>query len=71
MKAYELREKNQTELENELQALKEELFKLRFQHATNQLANPMELKRVRRDIARVKTVMRQHELEAVSNEVRG
>ena len=66
MKAKELREKNQTELEAELLALKNELFKLRFQHATNQLANPQELKRVRRDIARVKTVMHQQELEAVS-----
>ncbi len=62
MKAKELREKNQTELETELKELKQELFKLRFAHATNQLANPMELKRVKRDIARVKTVIRQHEL---------
>ncbi|HPX93293.1 MAG TPA: 50S ribosomal protein L29 [Bacillota bacterium] len=62
MRAKELREKNQTELEKELQELKKELFNLRFQHATNQLANPMELKRVKRDIARVKTVMRQQEL---------
>ena len=62
MKAKELREKNQTELEKELKELKQELFRLRFQHATNQLANPMELKRVQRDIARVKTVMRQQEL---------
>ena len=62
MKAKELRGKNQTELENELLELKKELFNLRFQHATNQLANPMELKRVKRDIARVKTVMRQQEL---------
>lgn len=62
MKTKELRVKNQTELENELRELKEELFKLRFAHATNQLANPMELKRVKRDIARVKTVMRQNEL---------
>jgi len=62
MKAKEIRGKNQTELENELQELKKELFNLRFQHATNQLANPMELKRVKRDIARVKTVMRQQEL---------
>jgi large subunit ribosomal protein L29 len=62
MKAKDLLEKNQTELENELQELKKELFNLRFQHATNQLANPMELKRVKRDIARVKTVIRQQEL---------
>jgi large subunit ribosomal protein L29 len=65
MKASELREKNQAELENELRELKAELFKLRFQHVTNQLGNPMELKRVKRDIARVKTVMRQRELGEV------
>ncbi|HHW93412.1 MAG TPA: 50S ribosomal protein L29 [Clostridiaceae bacterium] len=65
MKASELRQKNQAELENELRELKAELFKLRFQHVTNQLANPMELKRVKRDIARVKTVMRQRELGQV------
>lgn len=63
MKATELREKDRAELETELVQLKAELFKLRFQHATNQLANPMQLKRVKRDIARVKTVMRQHELK--------
>lgn len=63
MKATELREKSTAELETELTELKQELFKLRFQHATNQLANPMQLKRVKRDIARVKTVMRQNELK--------
>lgn len=62
MKATELRKKNHAELELELVELKEELFKLRFQHASNQLANPLQLKYVRRDIARVKTVMRQQEL---------
>ncbi len=62
MKATELRKKSHTELEQELNELKEELFKLRFQHATNQLANPLQLKNVKRDIARVKTVMRQQEL---------
>ena len=62
MKATELRKKSPTELEKELIELKEELFKLRFQHATNQLANPLQLKHVKRDIARVKTVMRQQEL---------
>ena len=62
MKATDLRKKSQTELEEELNELKEELFKLRFQHATNQLANPLQLKYVKRDIARVKTVMRQQEL---------
>ena len=62
MKATELRKKSHTELEKELNELKEELFKLRFQHATNQLSNPLQLKYVKRDIARVKTVMRQQEL---------
>ncbi len=62
MKANELREKNMTELTQELQELKSELFKLRFQHATNQLDNPIKLKDVKRDIARVKTVIREFEL---------
>ncbi|HZW97363.1 MAG TPA: 50S ribosomal protein L29 [Bacillota bacterium] len=62
MKATELREKTSAELDTELDELKSELFKLRFQHATNQLSNPMQLQRVKRDIARVKTVMREQEL---------
>lgn len=62
MKATELRNKTSVELDAELNELKAELFKLRFQHATNQLSNPMQLKRVRRDIARVKTVIREQEL---------
>lgn len=62
MKASELREKSIAELTQELQELKSELFKLRFQHATNQLDNPMKLKSVKRDIARVKTVIREMEL---------
>ncbi|HAA25424.1 MAG TPA: 50S ribosomal protein L29 [Ruminiclostridium sp.] len=62
MKANELREKSMAELTQELQELKSELFKLRFQHATNQLDNPMKLKSVKKDIARVKTVIREMEL---------
>lgn len=62
MKTNELREKNMDELNQELQELKNELFKLRFQHATNQLENPIRLKNVKRDIARVKTVIREMEL---------
>jgi len=54
MKTSELREKSIAELNQELQDLKNELFKLRFQHATNQLDNPMKLKSVKKDIARVK-----------------
>jgi len=62
MKTNELRDKNMNELTQELQELKSELFKLRFQYATNQLDNPMRLKYVKKDIARVKTVIREMEL---------
>lgn len=65
MKANEIREKSQLELQKELSELKSELFKLRFQHATNQLDNPLKLKDVKRDIARVKTVMRERELRGI------
>jgi large subunit ribosomal protein L29 len=68
MKASDIREKSQIELNEELQGLKSELFKLRFQHATNQLDNPMKLKNVKKDIARVKTVIREME---ISSEERG
>ncbi len=63
MKASELREKSQSELQKELAELKSELFKLRFQLATNQLENPMRLRQVKRSIARVKTIMRERELK--------
>ena len=62
MKASEIREKTDGELDQELAALKSELFKLRFQFATNQLDNPMKLKDVRKSIARVKTVIREREI---------
>ena len=52
------------ELENELSNLKAELFKLRFQSATNQLDNPLQIKAVRKDIARIKTVLREKELSS-------
>ena len=45
-----------------LAALKEELFNLRFQHATNQLENPVKMRETKRDIARVKTIIREKEL---------
>ena len=50
------------ELNNELSNLKAQLFRLRFQSATNQLDNPLQIKSVRKDIARVKTVLREREL---------
>lgn len=63
MKASELRDMTAEELEQKLRGLKEELFNLRFQLATNQLENPMRLREVRRDIARVKTILRERELK--------
>ncbi|MBR5975226.1 MAG: 50S ribosomal protein L29 [Clostridiales bacterium] len=64
MTAKELRSKSKEELQQELVALKDELFKLRFQHATNQLENPQRLGAVKRDIARVNTILREQELKA-------
>ena len=60
MTAKELRELSENELQLKLKDLKEELFNLRFQLAVNQLDNPMRITAVKRDIARVSTVM--HEL---------
>ena len=62
MRAAEIRELSQTELNEKLSDLKAELFNLRFQHAINQLDNPMRLVQVKKDIARVKTVLRQRQL---------
>jgi len=62
MKASELREMTEEELLKKLDDAKDELFKLRFQAATRQLDNPMRIKEVRRDIARIKTVLREREL---------
>ena len=62
MKATEIRELSPAELNQKLADLKQELFNLRFQHAINQLDNPLKLKDVKRDIARVKTVIREKEL---------
>ena len=62
MKAKEIRDMNQTELEKQLSDLKSELFNLRFQLATGQLENPLRIRSVRKDIARIKTVMREEEL---------
>jgi large subunit ribosomal protein L29 len=62
MKASELRELSVVELNEKLDDLKKELFALRFQLAVNQLENTARLKSVKRDIARVKTVLREQEL---------
>ena len=61
MKASELRELSVEELQGKLKSLKEELFNLRFQLAINQLENPMRIKAVKKDIARVQTVLTQME----------
>ncbi len=62
MNVKELREKTPAELEKQLKDLKEELFNLRFQHAINQLDNPIRIATVKKDIAKVKTVIRELEL---------
>ncbi|MCI7500170.1 50S ribosomal protein L29 [Huintestinicola sp.] len=59
MKASEIRDMTAQELENKLVDLKKELFALRFQHTVNQLDNPARLKAVKKDIARIKTVLRE------------
>ena len=63
MKAAELRTMSAEALEAKLKELKAELFNLRFQHAINQLDNPIRLKAVKKDIARVKTIIRELELK--------
>ena len=63
MKAAEIREMKQEELEAKLKDLKAELFNLRFQLAINQLDNPMRISAVKKDIPRVKTIIRQNELK--------
>jgi large subunit ribosomal protein L29 len=64
MKANEVREMTADELQNKLSSLKEELFNLRFQVATGQLDNPMRIRDVRKNIARILTLMRENQLKA-------
>ena len=61
MKANELRDKTTAELEAQLTSLKKDLFFLRMQHATNQLDNPVKIAAVKKDIARIKTIIREKE----------
>ena len=63
MKIDKIKEMASPELEKELSELKTELFKLRFSLATNGLDNPMKIKEVKKDIARINTILRQRELE--------
>ena len=67
MKATEIRELNLSELNKKLADLKDELFKLRFQLAINQLENPMRITAVKKDIARVKTIIRETEIKDSQN----
>ena len=62
MKANEVRKMSVSELEAKLSELKKDLFNLRLQHATKQLENPVRIAQVKRDIARVKTIIREQEL---------
>jgi large subunit ribosomal protein L29 len=62
MKASEIRELSKEDIEKQIKELKEELFNLRFQHAINQLDNPIRLKHVKKDIARSMTILREREL---------
>ena len=61
MKAKELKNLSSEELAKKLDELKKDLFMLRMQHATNQLDNPMRLSAVKKDIARIKTIIREKE----------
>ena len=67
MKASELRKLSPSELDAKLLELKDELFKLRFQQAINQLDNPMRINAVKKDVARVKTVIRDIELHGAQS----
>lgn len=73
MKINKIREMSSPDLEKELGELKSELFKLRFSLATNGLDNPMKIKEVKKDIAKIKTVLTQRELngeEVVAKEAK-
>ena len=67
MNAKEIRELSVAELNDKLADLKDELYKLRFQHAINQLDNPMRITAVKKDIARVQTILREAELGDSAN----
>ena len=71
MKSKQVLEMTDQELQTKLNELKSELFFLRFKHATNQLSNPQVLVTTRRDIARVKTVIRQREIARAKAEQKG
>lgn len=67
MNAKEIRDLSVAELNEKLADLKDELYKLRFQHAIKQLDNPMRITAVKKDIARVQTIIREAELKDSAN----
>ena len=66
--AKELRQLNDTELEHRLGEAKEELFNLRFQNATGQLDNIARIPQMRREVARIETLLREREIEAAEQQ---
>ena len=62
MEMNKFRQMTDVELSSELDKMKKELFNLRFQHVTGQLENPVKMREVKRDIARVKTIIREKEM---------
>ena len=67
MKLKKIREMSEAELNSELVRMKKDLFNLRFQHVTGQLENPIKMRETKRDIARVKTIIREKELAKVQD----
>ena len=65
MELKKMRELTEVELNTELSKMKKELFNLRFQHTTGQLENPVQMRELKRDIARIKTIIREKELAKV------
>ena len=65
MEMSKIREMSEAELNAELNKMKKDLFNLRFQHVTGQLENPILLRQTRRDIARVKTIIREKEIASI------
>ena len=65
MELKKIREMSEAELNSELVRMKKDLFNLRFQHVTGQLENPITMRETKRDIARVKTIIREKELAKV------
>ena len=67
MELKKTREMSEAELNSELVRMKKDLFNLRFQHVTGQLENPIKMRETKRDIARVKTIIREKELAKVQD----